>query len=227
MDTLPANPPPRPASPLAGIEEGMRADELESLGFLRRCGCNIAEKLDRHASGLLLFREQPAFEGVDVALAFSRVAKAVRQIVVLEQETAGVRPMPVRREAAEVAASAEASDLDALKAGEADATRPERSEPRELPDEDDLRDPDDTDDYDDYAELRSGTLEQAIARIAADLGALPGAALVKMEMAAELAKADMPEATPPAAETPEPSSDTLAKSADAEQPRPKHGRDPP
>ena len=216
----------------------MRADQLESLGFLRRCGCHIAGRLDRYAAGLdrpaagsLLFRDESPFAGVDVALGFSRVAKAVRQIVVLEQETAGVRPIAVKREAAAVPApAAVASDRDALKAGEADATRPQRlvhEDAHDLPDAEDLHDRDDIDDYDDYAELRSGTLQDAIARISRDLNALPGAALVKQQMEERLAKVDLPEPAQPVVETLESEADTLAKSADAEPPRPKHGRDPP
>ncbi|HLG86075.1 MAG TPA: hypothetical protein VKZ79_02650, partial [Alphaproteobacteria bacterium] len=78
--------------PLDGIEEGMRADQLESLGWLRRYGMGIAERLDRYARGLLLSQMlQEPFHDVDVALAFARIAKAVRQIIVLEQETAGIR----------------------------------------------------------------------------------------------------------------------------------------
>jgi hypothetical protein len=35
----------RPKSPLDGIEEGLRADRLESLGWLRRYGMGVAEWL--------------------------------------------------------------------------------------------------------------------------------------------------------------------------------------
>src|SRR5579871_1073507 len=149
-------------SPLDGIEDGMRADQLESLGWLRRHGMAIADRLDRYSQGLLLFREQEAFKDVDVALAFSRVAKAVRQIIVLEQETAGLREMRVPRALAERAAAAE-PDYGAP------ASRIDRDDVLER---DDLSDRDDIDDYD-----HTSPIDEIIADVRADLDALPGAAL--------------------------------------------------
>src|SRR5579883_447477 len=153
--------------PLDGIEEGMRADQLESLGWLRRYGMGIAERLDRYARGLLLSQMlQEPFHDVDVALAFSRIAKAVRQIIVLEQETAGIRDMRVPQDVAERTAprarraAAQEAAARAVAAGlEADADR----EADDLIDRDDLIDPDDTRDCDDY---RSGPAEAPAAMLA-------------------------------------------------------------
>ena len=152
-------------SPLDGIEEGMRADQLESLGWLRRYGMEIAERLDRCSRGLLLFKEEPAFKDVDVALAFSRVAKAVRQIIVLEQETAGLREMRVPRAVAERAEATEP-------ACGAPASRPERDLDRE-----ELRD---RDDYDDYS---TAPAQEIMAAVRAELDSLPGATLAACQMA--------------------------------------------
>jgi len=166
-----AAPPPKESilgerkSPLDGIEDGMRADQLESLGWLRRHGMAIADRLDRYSQGLLLFREQEAFKDVDVALAFSRVAKAVRQIIVLEQETAGLREMRVPRALAERAESREPEYG-------APASRIDRDDVR-----DDLSDRDDIDDYD-----HTSPIEEIIAEVRADLDALPGAALAAQQM---------------------------------------------
>lgn len=171
--------------PLEGIEEGMRADQLESLGQLRHFGVAIAERLDRHARGLLLFKEEPAFRDCDVALAFSRVARAVRQIVVLEQETAGVREMRVPRPLTERDAQAESVQAEAV-APAADMPAPSERLDREEPDDaDDLRDPDDTDDYDDDDDYRSGPVGEVIAQVRADLAAAPGASLTADAMLVE------------------------------------------
>ncbi|HLG88176.1 MAG TPA: hypothetical protein VKZ79_13375, partial [Alphaproteobacteria bacterium] len=164
--------------PLDGIEEGMRADQLESLGWLRRYGMGIAERLDRYARGLLLSQMlQEPFHEVDVALAFSRIAKSVRQIIVLEQETAGIRAMRVPHDVAERTAprarraAAQEAAARAVAAGlEADADR----------EADDLIDRDDTRDCDDY---RSGPAEAIMAEVRADLDAMPGAALVARRLA--------------------------------------------
>ena len=158
--------------PLDGIEEGMRADQLESLGWLRRYGMGIAERLDRYARGLLLSQMlQEPFHEVDVALAFARIAKAVRQIIVLEQETAGIRDMRVPHDVAERTAprarraAAQEAAARAVAAGlEAD----------------DLIDRDDTRDCDDY---RSGPAEAIMAAVRAELDAMPDAALVARRLA--------------------------------------------
>ena len=157
-------------SPLDGIEEGMRADQLESLGWLRRYGMEIAERLDRCSRGLLLFKEEPAFKDVDVALAFSRVAKAVRQIIVVEQETAGLREMRVPRAVAERAAPAEPQEPEFG----AQASRIDRD--ADL-DHEDLRDRNDIDDY------SSAPVQEIMTGVRAELDALPGAQIAACQMA--------------------------------------------
>ena len=153
----------------------MRADQLESLGWLRRYGMGVAERLDRYSRGLLLAADlQEPFKDVDVALAFSRVARSVRQIIVLEQETAGVREMRVPRALVERAASEQAAA-----AREPDNGAPvSRSVDRDLD-----RDPDDVDDYDDYDDYRSGPVAEIAAEVRAELDAMPGAAHVTRAMA--------------------------------------------
>ena len=178
-------------SPLDGIEEGMRADQLESLGWLRRYGMGVAERLDRYSRGLLLARDlQEPFHNVDVTLAFSRVARAVRQIIVLEQETAGVREMRVPRAVAQRAPKAEAAPRDAESDAPPSDTSISRPADRDTEREaDDLTDPDDIDDYDDYDDYRSGPVEEIAAQVRAELDAMPDAGRVARRLAE--APADM------------------------------------
>jgi len=201
-----------PASPLAGIEEGTRADEdridafasvdLECLAELRGIGMAIAEGLGRYVAGTLLPSEEKVFKGCDVALAFSRVARAVRQIIVLEQEVMGLREKhwlkekPRRTELAEpLHESVERAD------------RPERERFR---------------DYDDYDDYLKGTPEEIIAQVRAELMSLPGAALVMAGRASEPARSAAADKT---------AGELLLAERPLEHPldrtRPKTGHDPP
>jgi hypothetical protein len=82
-------------------------DAVDDLARLRAIGMNHAERTDREASGILTCAEQEAVgRGTDPAIKFVRVARAVRQIVVLQQEVLGLRPVAGVRVVAEKAADA-------------------------------------------------------------------------------------------------------------------------
>jgi len=159
----------------------MRADQLETLGWLRRYGMGIAERLDRYARGLLLSEMlQEPFEDVDVTLAFSRIAKSIRQIIVLEQETAGIREMRVPQDVAQrTAARAERAAAEERAAREIAAQVARELASNEDNEADDPVDRDDTQDYDDY---RAGPAEEIIAEVRATLDAMPDAGLVAQRL---------------------------------------------
>jgi hypothetical protein len=153
------------------------AASLDDMHRLRALGMEGAERNERQARGLLTMAEQDAAVRCDTGLRFVKIARAVRQIIVLEQETMGTRPMPPGRAAHEVPAAAsrprteekpaasasQASDASPqAAAGEDAAGEPQRNDTRErsdLRDRADLRDREEDDlyDYDD------GPMEQVLA----------------------------------------------------------------
>jgi hypothetical protein len=71
---------------------------LDDLALMRRAGVNIVRRIDRRSLGEMSPAEEKGMERVgDDCAAFERVARAVRQIIALEHETAGIRPMPQPR----------------------------------------------------------------------------------------------------------------------------------
>lgn len=152
--------------------------DLECLAELRAVGMAIAEGLGRYAKGELSASEEKAFKGCDVALAFSRVARAVRQIIVLEAEVMGLcdkhwlKEKPAPKETA--------------------AERPEPIERVERLDRPERRER--FDDYNDYDDYFKGTPAEIIAQVRAELMALPGAKLVMVARETAAAAAVVPEA---------------------------------
>jgi hypothetical protein len=119
---------------------------LDDLHRLRALGMEAAERNERQAQGVLTVREQDEAVRGDCGLRFTRIAKAVRQIVVLEQEMMGLRDVPVpkgsaARPSADAApdqrspASTSAASGGAGEGKEGEGKERERS---------DLHDPDDT-----------------------------------------------------------------------------------
>jgi hypothetical protein len=135
------------------------AAALDDLHRLRALGMESAERNERQARGLLTMAEQENATPGDTLVRFVKVARSVRQIVVLEQETMGLRPMPERRMAAAERPSSSqpkaAGPLPLPQAGEGQDGERERSDlaDRERDDLDDLYD------YDD------GPLEQVLAGV--------------------------------------------------------------
>jgi hypothetical protein len=154
------------------VRARMELDQLECLRFARRASVNIIDKIDRATAGMLEAREEQPMSGTtDLCLAFTRVARAMRQIVVLEQEVAGLREPPTRRPAAPAPAAANDAAPKAVSPKDS-AERDEDYEPDDTydaPDRDDTHD-DDTDDYDEREfDVVLSSLRKTLARAAADL----------------------------------------------------------
>jgi hypothetical protein len=68
---------------------------LDALAEMRAVGMNFIRRLDKRAAGEMNEFELKGMERVgDDCVAFERMARAVRQIIALEQETVGIRPTP-------------------------------------------------------------------------------------------------------------------------------------
>src|SRR5882724_8088507 len=78
-----------------------KAWQLEALDRLAVMGMNLAERIERVSSGQASEADAAVLDGQDVVLAFTRVSRAVRQIIVLSQETMGLRALPGSRGLAE------------------------------------------------------------------------------------------------------------------------------
>jgi hypothetical protein len=84
-------------------------DAVDDLARLRAIGMSHAERTDREAAGLLTCNEQnPLARGADPAIKFVRVARAVRQAIVLQQELLGLRPVAGARAGIALAEAAHA-----------------------------------------------------------------------------------------------------------------------
>ena len=82
-----------PEGDSAPSDEAMRlmAAQLDMLAFMRSAGAAMIERIERKAAGLLLEREQPAFQRCDPVTAFTRVSRSMLQIMAMEQEIMGLR----------------------------------------------------------------------------------------------------------------------------------------
>ena len=69
-----------------------RARQLGRLDRLEDVGMKLVDQIERVSSGEAREIDAVLFDGQDIVLAFTRVARAVRQIMVLSQETMGMRP---------------------------------------------------------------------------------------------------------------------------------------
>jgi hypothetical protein len=75
--------------------EAVKTGTLDALAEMRGAGMNFIRRLDKRAAGQMDETELAGMARVgDDCVAFERMARAVRQIIALEQETVGIRPMP-------------------------------------------------------------------------------------------------------------------------------------
>ncbi len=85
----------RAAAVEAALTGEVKTATLESLAEMRAAGMSFIRRLDKRAAGLMDEAELAGMARVgDDCVAFERMARAVRQIIALEQETVGIRPMP-------------------------------------------------------------------------------------------------------------------------------------
>ncbi len=110
---------------LAGMQAAilrMKATQLAELARMRAVGMACVEQLDRRAHGGLGAAEEAAFAkgSRGIITDFVSVARAVRQIMVLEQELAGLRP--ARRNRRDDSGWAETSDRSGRDSGGAALT---------------------------------------------------------------------------------------------------------
>ena len=81
------------------IDATKRAQQLDDLARLRAFGMGMAEDISRLTSKVTAEETREAVECCGVlSLAFSRVARSVRQVVALEEEAMGLREMRKTRE---------------------------------------------------------------------------------------------------------------------------------
>ena len=151
--------------PPAEVLRQLKASQMAEILDMRAVGSEIMERLGRHASGLLMEREERAFIG-DVCLGFTRVTRAIRQIIALEMELTGQRPAPPVRARRPVPVPVAAEPVVA----------DERVEPEQPEQEaDDLRESDDLDDYGDYDDYDQGPIDAVLGRVRDTLGMPPKA----------------------------------------------------
>jgi hypothetical protein len=151
------------SDPPPGGFRAMRDRQMAELARMRAAGMATIERIGRWSDGLLSAAEVKELAGRrGIVNEYVRVARGVRQIIVLEQETMGWRAAPLRDvdapdeelDGGEDGALEEADDLEALER-DYGATR-ER-----------FGSDDDLDDYD------TGPLDQVIARVRKDLNIEP------------------------------------------------------
>jgi len=143
----------------ARVVAAARTEQLADLKRLRDVGMIFVDQLERRSRGLLRMDEENAFSpDIDAPLAFARLSRAVRQIIVLEQEIMGLRPVarsPVNADPANAPANANVA---------ASAPEPSRNAGDRTEDERDRGDLNDLDDYD------RGPIEDVVGRIKSALG---------------------------------------------------------
>ena len=87
--------PPHPAGVPHEVVVRETEAQLQDLNRMRAAGMMFIDRLERRANGLLRYDEEKIFErGGDIFTGFARVSRAVRQIIVLEQEIFGLRAPP-------------------------------------------------------------------------------------------------------------------------------------
>jgi hypothetical protein len=153
-----AAPSPHPAGVPHDVVVRETEAQLQDLNRMRAAGMMFIDRMERRANGLLRYDEEKIFErGVDIFTGFARVSRAVRQIIVLEQEIFGLRPPSGTRAAANGNAPATRDPYRTLS---------ERSFSECDTDRSDLND---LNDYD------NGPIDVVVARIAKTLGVEPKA----------------------------------------------------
>jgi hypothetical protein len=145
--------------------------QLDRLGRLADMAMKLAEGLTRKAAEIEI-QDGDGYE--DVCLAFTRIARAIRQINFQEQEILGLRETR-DREVRETRAKAEQEARDKAKAREKGIIRQTVRELMEAERKSGIAERDALStklsrDYDDYYDLYRGSFEEIIARICRDLG---------------------------------------------------------
>ena len=164
------------------------ARQIQRLDQLAEIGMAVAAAIGRVATGQGGPAETKAFEGIDLALAFGRIAKAMGQITLLMQETLKLRE--TRRDAArknlrrerKAAVEGAVREIAAKSPAKADAASAKISLNDLF-----LR-------YDDYDDYCHGTFEEVVARICRHLRITPDPEMLRR--VAE-ARAVDPEPPPP------------------------------
>ena len=191
-------------SPDAPIVES----ELADLCRLRAIGMEIAEQVGRRAAGELSGHQEKALgRTADATLSFARIARAIRQIVVLEQEIMGLRA-PASAKGRNVDPSYDQRRLRDFRTWVPEADS--ESDPYDLSDLYD--DSDDYDRYDDDDDYLKGSFEQIVARVRSALGISKDDAMQASNDAASIPVVTANDATPK----------STAKSASARTRAPPH-----
>src|ERR1039457_5660226 len=124
--------------------------QLGDLGKLRAMGMDFATELHRVAMAKSPEAEDsPLAQDRNLALSFTRVSRAVRQIIVLEQELMGLRAPPVRH-------AANGNARTGRRAGDADREGGDGSDLNDLDDYNGLHESSDYDDDENAMKIRIG-----------------------------------------------------------------------
>ena len=180
--------------------EAIASAQLDDLARLRAAAMAMAERLAAPDDVVASTPTTPTIE--QRALAFTRVARAVRQIIVLEQEMLGLRAysprqFPTSKEQRSEPQHDLVSILAAIEdSGDEYSSETDMRDANDVRDRNDLRDPDDLDDYDDYRDAGMGDTVMDDGRSAPRTASAPSSA------AQPAASAVMPYGEPSASDAP-------------------------
>jgi hypothetical protein len=197
--TLPAETPPVAAP--ADWARPLAERQLAILGRLAEAGLEMAVALEAQARNLVQGRGGPVVVEGDIALAYDRVARAVRQTIMLQSNLVGALQ---ERQAAEINRKAQA------KSSAARLVRDVIEDDREIKsDKERLRrlkgEAAERLEAEDFGDLLSRPFGEAVAQICRDLGLSPDWLALAEDCAAAEAKLTAPPAAAPAsAQTPGP-----------------------
>ena len=94
-DDQPRDSVPSAAEREAARVEGIKDATLGDMAEMRAIGMRMVRRLDKRSAGEMSAEEEKGMKRVgDDCVAFERTTRAVRQIIALEHETVGIRPMP-------------------------------------------------------------------------------------------------------------------------------------
>jgi len=158
-------------------EDAVVALHIQVLNQLLEIGLAVAGAIGRVATGQSGPAETKAFAGVDLALGFSRVAKAMGQITLLTQETLKLRE--TRRSAARAQFRRERKAAAEGAVREIAAKSPATAGSGAMPGQAKISLRDLFLRYDDYDDYCKGAFEEVVARICRDLGVTPDPEMLK------------------------------------------------